>query len=100
MLVLFSMMAEDNLPVIRVTNISEDTTERDLGDLFRPFGSVTRLRLAKDKPTQRSRGFAFVTFTNRDDAQRAIDALQGAQCVTLLVLENSRHAMYRQLLSF
>lgn len=72
-----SLMAEDNLPVIRVTNISEDTTERDLGDLFRPFGSVTRLRLAKDKPTQRSRGFAFVTFTDRGDAQSAIDALQG-----------------------
>lgn len=72
-----SMMMEDNLPVIRVTNISEDTTEKDLGDLFRPFGSVTRLRLAKDRQTGISRGFAFITFTSRDDAQGAIDALQG-----------------------
>jgi len=62
---------------IRVTNISEDTTEKDLQDLFQPFGRITRVYLAKDKETMQSRGFAFVSFVHREDASRAMDKLQG-----------------------
>ena len=62
---------------IRVTNISEDTTEADLQDLFQPFGRISRVYLAKDKETMQSRGFAFVSFMNREDAARAMDKLQG-----------------------
>jgi len=47
---------------LRVTNISEDTKEADLQDLFRPFGRVVRIYLAKDRQTMQSRGFAFVTY--------------------------------------
>jgi len=57
---------------IRVTNLPEEATEPDLKELFKPFGSVSRVFLAKDKNTQQSRGFAFVTFTFKEDAQRAI----------------------------
>jgi len=57
---------------IRVTNLPEEATENDLMELFKPFGKVNRIFLAKDKNTQASRGFAFVNFQNRDDAQRAI----------------------------
>jgi len=57
---------------IRVTNLPEEATESDLMELFRPFGKVNRTFLAKDKNTQVSRGFAFVNFQNKDDAQRAI----------------------------
>lgn len=57
---------------IRVTNLPEEATESDLMELFKPFGKVNRTFLAKDKNTQVSRGFAFVNFQNKDDAQRAI----------------------------
>jgi len=62
---------------IRVTNISEDTTEVDLQDLFQNFGRISRVYLAKDKDTMVSRGFAFVSFVHRDEAQIAMDKLQG-----------------------
>lgn len=62
---------------IRVTNISEDTTEADLQALFQPFGRISRVYLAKDKETMQSRGFAFVSFVHREDAARAMDKLQG-----------------------
>eukprot|EP01007_Sphenomonas_quadrangularis_P003477 NODE_698_length_1246_cov_167.093567_g558_i0.p1 GENE.NODE_698_length_1246_cov_167.093567_g558_i0~~NODE_698_length_1246_cov_167.093567_g558_i0.p1 ORF type:complete len:287 (-),score=60.82 NODE_698_length_1246_cov_167.093567_g558_i0:319-1179(-) len=67
----------DDLPTIRVTNLSESVTEQDLRDLFTKFGSVNRIYLAKDRETRASKGFAFVTFMNKEDAQRALDQLQG-----------------------
>ncbi len=62
---------------IRVTNISEDTTEADLQELFQQFGRISRVYLAKDKETMQSRGFAFVSFVHREDAAKAMDKLQG-----------------------
>jgi translation initiation factor 3 subunit G len=62
---------------VRVTNLSEDTKESDLQDLFRPFGPINRIYLAKDKHTGLSKGFAFISFIRREDAQRAIDKLDG-----------------------
>jgi len=62
---------------LRVTNISEDTTEADLQELFSMFGRISRVYLAKDKETMASRGFAFISFVQRQDAQRAMDKLQG-----------------------
>ena len=62
---------------IRVTNISEDTSEADLQELFQPFGRISRVYLAKDKETMQSRGFAFVSFVHREDAAKAMDKLQG-----------------------
>ena len=57
---------------VRVSNLPEEATENDLQELFKPFGRVSRTFLAKDKSKQTSRGFAFITFMNREDAQRAI----------------------------
>ena len=64
-------------PTLRVTNLSEDVTEADLHELFRRFGRTSRIYLAKDRITNLSRGFAFVNFDNRSDAQAAIDKLNG-----------------------
>jgi translation initiation factor 3 subunit G len=64
-------------PTVRVTNLSEDTKESDLHELFSPFGSVKRIFLAKDKKTGMTKGFAFVTYVRREDAQRAIEKLSG-----------------------
>jgi len=67
----------DDFPTVRVTNLSEDTKESDLAELFRPFGPISRIYLAKDKDSNVSRGFAFVSFIRKEDAARAIDKLSG-----------------------
>jgi len=68
---------EDTTSTLRVTNLSDDTTEDDLMEMFRNYGSVARVYLVKDKELNTSRGFAFVTFQNRKDAQIAMNALNG-----------------------
>lgn len=62
---------------LRITNISEDCREGDLQDLFGQFGRLQRVYLAKDMTTFVSKGFAFITYYTRADAQRAIDKLNG-----------------------
>eukprot|EP00878_Enallax_costatus_P002716 GHUV01002905.1.p1 GENE.GHUV01002905.1~~GHUV01002905.1.p1 ORF type:complete len:291 (+),score=85.07 GHUV01002905.1:368-1240(+) len=62
---------------VRVTNLSEDVTEADLQALFRPFGPISRVFLAVDKTTGENRGFAFVNYHHREDAERAIRTLDG-----------------------
>jgi translation initiation factor 3 subunit G len=67
----------DDSNTLRVTNISEDASERDLQELFKRFGPISRIFLAKDKETGQSRGFAYVTYIRREDAQSAMNALDG-----------------------
>lgn len=62
---------------LRVFNLSDDVKEGDLQDLFGQCGRLQRVFLAKDMTTFQSKGFAFITFYNREDAQRAIDKLNG-----------------------
>ncbi|XVF05446.1 hypothetical protein REPUB_Repub05bG0173100 [Reevesia pubescens] len=62
---------------VRVTNLSEDTREPDLLELFRSFGAVSRVHVAFDQKTGMSRGFGFVNFVNKEDAQKAINKLNG-----------------------
>eukprot|EP00124_Ichthyophonus_hoferi_P002553 Ihof_evm5s178 gene=Ihof_evmTU5s178 len=67
----------DDAATVRVTNLSEDVRESDLQDLFRPFGTIQRIFLAKDKNTQMSKGFAFISYLRKEDAAKAIEALSG-----------------------
>jgi len=62
---------------VRVTNLPEDTTDQDLKDLFSMTGKVLRIYLAKDKQTQRCKGFAFVTYGCTEDADKAIKTITG-----------------------
>ncbi|KAK3159312.1 hypothetical protein QOZ80_2AG0148480 [Eleusine coracana subsp. coracana] len=62
---------------VRVNNLSEDTTEPDLRELFGTFGRVTRVYVAVDRQTGASRGFGFVNFEHREDAEEAIRRLNG-----------------------
>ncbi|XP_078432911.1 eukaryotic translation initiation factor 3G1 [Wolffia australiana] len=62
---------------VRVTNLSEDTREPDLLELFRTFGPISRVYVAVDQKTGVSRGFGFVNFVSRSDAERAINKLNG-----------------------
>jgi RNA recognition motif-containing protein len=60
-----------------VGNLSFDTTENDLQDAFAAHGTVTETNLMMDRATGRPRGFAFVTMSTPEEAQKAIDALNG-----------------------
>ncbi|CAD5115985.1 DgyrCDS4916 [Dimorphilus gyrociliatus] len=71
------MGGRDESATIRVTNLSEDTTESDLQELFRPFGHIHRIFLAKDKVTGQSKGYAFINYSKREDAAKAIANLSG-----------------------
>ena len=60
-----------------VGNLSFDTTENDLQDLFASVGPVTDVNLVTDRMSGRSRGFAFVTMATPEGAQAAIQNLNG-----------------------
>ncbi|CAF1154132.1 unnamed protein product [Rotaria sordida] len=72
-----SDMRKQDEATVRVTNLPEETQEQDLRDLFTPFGSVSRVFLAKDKTNNTSKGFAFITFNEKKDAQKAIECVSG-----------------------
>jgi len=67
----------EDTAAIRVSNLSESTQEADLQELFKPFGHIARIYLSKDKMTGECRGFAFVHYYKKDDAQKAIATLNG-----------------------
>ena len=60
-----------------VGNLSFNTTENDLNDAFAAFGTVTETNLMMDRETGRPRGFGFVTMSSADEANKAIEALNG-----------------------
>jgi cold-inducible RNA-binding protein len=60
-----------------VGNLSFNTTENDLQDAFAAHGTVTEANLMMDRATGRPRGFGFVTMSTPEEAQKAIDALNG-----------------------
>ncbi|KAL9058428.1 MAG: hypothetical protein Q9162_001723 [Coniocarpon cinnabarinum] len=67
----------DDLATLRVTNVSEYAEEDELRDLFGRSGRVTRVFLAKDRETGRAKGFAFVSFADRNDAAKACAKMDG-----------------------
>lgn len=60
-----------------VGNLSFQTTENDLNDAFAVHGTVTEANLMMDRTTNRPRGFAFVTMSTDEEAQKAIAAMNG-----------------------
>jgi RNA recognition motif-containing protein len=60
-----------------VGNLSFNTTENDLNDAFAAFGTVTETNLMMDRQTGRPRGFGFVTMASAEEAQKAIEAMNG-----------------------
>ena len=62
-----------------VGNMSFQTSETQLQELFKAFGQVTRIHVAVDRETGRARGFAFVEMPNDDEAAKAIAGLDGKE---------------------
>ncbi|TLD21334.1 hypothetical protein PspLS_08961 [Pyricularia sp. CBS 133598] len=67
----------DDLATLRVTNVSEMAEEQELRDMFERFGRVTRVFLAKDRDTGLAKGFAFISFADREDAVKACNKMDG-----------------------
>jgi RNA recognition motif-containing protein len=68
-----SLMAKN----IYVGNLSWECTADDLLAMFEEHGAVTRAQVVTDRETGRSRGFGFVEMERDDEAQKAIEALNG-----------------------
>ena len=63
---------------IFVGNLSFNTNEDELRQLFEPFGQVDRVSIMTDRDTGRSRGFGFVEMASNEDGDKAITALNGS----------------------
>ena len=62
---------------IYVGNLSPQTTEDDLRQAFEAFGQVENTNVIKDKYSGESKGFGFVEMPSKDEAQKAIDEMNG-----------------------
>jgi len=62
-----------------VGGVSYDATEKDLRDAFSAHGEIKDVHMAMDSETKKPRGFGFVTFANKKDAQAAIKALNKSE---------------------
>src|SRR6516162_3089228 len=60
-----------------VGNLDFKVTESDLQGAFAAQGTVVEAMIVTDRTTGRPRGFAFVTMSSPEEAQKAIDALNG-----------------------
>ncbi len=64
---------------IYVGNLTYQTTAEDLIDIFSAYGSVAKANIVTDRDTRRSKGFGFVTMENEQEANNAINALNGKE---------------------
>lgn len=64
---------------IYVGNLAYSTDDEILKNAFAEFGEVTAARIVADRMTGRSKGFGFVEMPDREQAQAAIDALNGKE---------------------
>lgn len=62
---------------IFVGNLPFTTSSPELEQLFASYGSVSRAQVITDRDTGRSRGFGFVEMDNDNEAQQAIESLDG-----------------------
>lgn len=62
-----------------VGGLSWGTSDEGLRTAFEGFGPIREAKVITDRDTGRSRGFGFVTFESAEDAQAAIDAMDGSE---------------------
>lgn len=62
-----------------VGGLSWGTSEDTLHSSFEQFGSLEEVKIITDRDSGRSRGFGFVTFANNEDADKAIESMNGTE---------------------
>ncbi len=65
---------------VYVGNMSYETSQADLEQMFGEHGTVESAQIIMDRDTGRSKGFAFIEMSSDDEAQAAITALDGKDC--------------------
>lgn len=78
---------------VYVGSLSYDVTTDDLQSFFGQYGDIEETRLITDRETGRSKGFAFITYTNQNGAQAALVAngleLQGRKIRVNIARDNN-----------
>jgi RNA recognition motif-containing protein len=69
----------ESLKKLYVGNLSFDTNEDELRELFEQHGPTVSVRVITDRETGRSRGFGFVEFESDSNAKAALQALDGKE---------------------
>lgn len=64
---------------IYVGNLNYRMREDSLRELFEQFGEVTSVKIVKDRMTGRSKGFGFIEMTENEEAEKAIEKLNGSE---------------------
>lgn len=64
---------------IYISSLSFDVNDRDLEELFEGYGAVTSAKVITDRYTGRSRGFGFVEMPENEEANNAINELNGTE---------------------
>lgn len=82
------MMNRDEMPTLRVTNLSDDAEEEDLRNIFGRYGYVQRVYVGRDRETGECKGYAFVSFLDRDDADKARQKVDGRGYNNLILSVN------------
>ena len=62
-----------------VGNLSFNTSNEDLQELFGQAGTVESVNVVEDRDTGRSRGFGFIEMSSKEEAKAAIDQLNGKE---------------------
>ncbi|MGI8556604.1 MAG: RNA recognition motif domain-containing protein, partial [Pyrinomonadaceae bacterium] len=62
-----------------VGNLSFSTTTQDLENMFGEFGTVQSANIIEDRETGRSRGFAFIEMSSKEEGENAISSLNGKE---------------------
>lgn len=64
---------------IYVGNLPFSVTQEKLKELFEPFGDIEEAVVISDRFSGRSKGFGFVTFTDKKDADKAVEDMNGKE---------------------
>jgi RNA recognition motif-containing protein len=71
-----------------VGSLPDEVTEHDLREVFGAHGRVVDAAVVKDRVTQAPRGFGFVTMSNRREAAKAVEALEGSELKNRTIVVN------------
>ena len=64
---------------IYVGNLSWETSDQELTDAFGAYGNVEKASIISDRHSGRSKGFGFVTMNDDDEANKAIEGMNGTE---------------------
>ena len=73
------IIRKNRIMEIYVGNLPWSTSDQDLADAFGAYGNVEKASIISDRHSGRSKGFGFVTMNDDDEANKAIEAMNGSE---------------------